>query len=73
MKTENLYKRCGFDRRYEDDRRNLYNVMPLGYDKRKKRIERRTPIERRDGWGRHTRWGSVGPDRKSSPFQNWHE
>ncbi|MFA6011545.1 MAG: hypothetical protein WC799_16275 [Desulfobacteraceae bacterium] len=58
--------RCGFDRRYEDDRRTLYNVMPLGYNKRSSRIERRVPVERRKDWMRHTRWGSVGPDYRIS-------
>lgn len=61
---ENKYScmRCGFDRRYEDDRRALYNVMPIGYDKREIKIERRSPLERRSDWTRHTRWGSVGPE-----------
>ncbi len=58
--------RSGFDRRYEDDRRTLYNVMPLGYDKRKSKMERRAPTERRWNWMRHTRWGSVGPDYRIS-------
>lgn len=57
--------RSGFDRRFEDDRRALYNVMPLGYDKRKKKVERRSPLERRKDWTRYTRWGSVGPYRYS--------
>ncbi len=57
--------RSGFDRRFEDDRRALYNVMPMGYDKRKKKVERRSPLERRKDWTRHTRWGSVGPYRYS--------
>lgn len=63
-------QRCGFDRRYEDDRRVRYNVMPLGYEKRKKKMERRSPLERRDGWVRHTRWGSVGPERRAI-FGRW--
>ena len=62
MEKYNSCQRCGFDRRYEDDRRDLYNVMPLGYEKRKRKMERRTPAERRTDWVRHTRWGSVGPE-----------
>jgi hypothetical protein len=45
-------------------------VMPLGYEKRKKKMERRSPLERRDGWVRHTRWGSVGPERRAI-FGRW--
>ncbi len=60
--------RCGYDRRYEDDRRNIYNVMPLGYNQRKKKIEKRSPVERRDGWSRYTRWGSIGPDEYSDLY-----
>lgn len=70
MENEKLFKRSGYDRRFEDDRRNLYNVMPLGYDKRKKKVERRAPIERRSGWDRHTRWGSIGPEPSSSGLRN---
>ena len=66
MDSQRSCMRCGFDRRFEDDRRALYNVMPLGYDKRKQRIERRDPLERRNDWIRHTRWGSVGPDYRIS-------
>lgn len=62
MGIQQTYQRCGYDRRHEDDRRVLYNVMPLGYDKRKKKMERRTPLERRQDWLRHTRWGSIGPE-----------
>ncbi|MBU1170089.1 MAG: hypothetical protein KKD44_11045 [Proteobacteria bacterium] len=64
MENQKACLRCGFDRRYEDDRRVLYNVMPLGYGKRRKKIERRAPVERRIGWARHTRWGSVGPENR---------
>jgi hypothetical protein len=62
MQDYPICHRCGFDRRFEDDRRVLYNVMPLGYDRRKNKIERRSPLERRQGWARHTRWGSVGEE-----------
>lgn len=62
MKNDEACHRCGFDRRFEDDRRSLYNVMPMGYDRRKNKVERRAPLERRDQWIRHTRWGSVGPE-----------
>lgn len=70
MENNNYCKRCGYDRRYEDDRRTLYNVMPLGYDQRKKRVEKRSPVEKRFGWSRHSRWGSIGPE-EYSPYAKW--
>lgn len=67
MENDNWCERCGYDRRFENDRRNIYNVMPLGYNQRKIKVEKRSPIENRSGWVRHTRWGSVGPE-DYSPF-----
>ncbi len=55
-------KRASFiDRRTEKDRRKGYdlNYMIQGGVERRKIKERRSPIERRDGWIRVSEWHSI--------------
>lgn len=55
-------KRANFiDRRTEEDRRKGYdlNYMIEGGVERRKIKERRSPIERRDGWIRVSEWYSI--------------
>jgi hypothetical protein len=50
------------DRRVNQRSRSLFNTMPLGYCKRKNKIERRSPVERRSGWVRCSFWQSENTD-----------
>lgn len=53
--------RSGFDRRLEEDRREVYdlNYFESGGNERRRRTERRHREEKRRGWQRVSRWSSV--------------
>ncbi len=58
-----IERRCGYDRRSVNDRRNRYDpvyLMPGGSDRRSWKGRRSRPaFERRDGWIRVTEWSSI--------------
>ena len=58
VRARNVY--C-IDRRSVKDRRRPYHLASLTYRGAKKRTgrERRSQIERRDGWVRVSKWSSV--------------
>ncbi len=53
--------RSGFDRRLEEERRDVYdlNYFEEGGDERRRRRERRHSGEKRNGWQRVSQWSSV--------------
>lgn len=53
--------RSGFDRRLEEDRRDVYdlNYFEAGGVERRRREERRHSTEKRSGWQRVSHWSSV--------------
>ncbi len=55
------FSRCGFDRRCQDDRRQLIDLdyFEAGGIERRSGLERRRQDEKRDGWIRYTTWSSV--------------
>ena len=53
--------RSGFDRRLDEDRRDVYdlNYFEAGGDERRRLEERRRSGEKRNGWQRVSQWSSV--------------